>query len=254
MPIEAAIERSIRTMWSDHADPLSLEQLAETALYSKFHYSRMFSEMTGTSPGRFLTAIRLFTAKQRLLETDTSVTDITHQVGYSSLGTFTSRFTRSVGISPTRYRVLAPYGLPPLPPSDPSSHGAPGAVSTVTGRLRIPADAGPLRVYVGAFSTPIVEGYPQSWDVVDECRPFRLDVPDGLWFIRAAAVGLDDVGPRPQLRLPRLVGKAWAVRARAGRVYRADVQLRAMTPLDLPILLALPELDGAGYAGVPIVR
>jgi AraC family transcriptional regulator len=245
MPIAAAIERSIKTMWTHHADPLSLEQLAETALYSKFHYSRMFNEATGTSPGRFLTAIRLFMAKRHLLETSASVTDITYRVGYNSLGTFTSRFTRSVGVSPTRYRFLAGGGLPPLAlPAGRSRHG----MSTVTGRLHFPADVGPVRGCVGAFNTPIMEGFPRSCDILDERRPFRLSVPDGLWFIRAAAVAMHDDEPRPQIRPPQLIGSGWAVRARGGRFYTADVQLRAVTQLDLPILLALPELDGARRA------
>jgi AraC-like DNA-binding protein len=232
-------------MWHHYADPLSLEQLAETASYSKFHYSRMFTQTTGTSPGRFLAAIRLFMAKRHLLETAASVTEITYQVGYNSLGTFTSRFTRSVGISPTQYRLLTRYGLPPLTlPTARVGHG----MSTVTGRLYFPSDVGPVRVYVGAFNTPIVEGYPQACDILDESRPFRLDVPDGLWFIRATAVALHDNEEGPQVRLPRLVGSGWAVRARGGRVYNTDVQLREVTQLDLPILLALPELDGARKA------
>ncbi|MFE4515801.1 helix-turn-helix transcriptional regulator [Kitasatospora sp. NPDC056783] len=230
-------------MWQNYADPLSLEQLAETASYSKFHYSRMFNELTGTSPGRFLTAIRLFMAKRHLLETPASVTDITYRVGYNSLGTFTSRFTRSVGVSPTRYRSLAQDNdLPPLtPPAARTGHG----LSTVTGQLYFPTDVGPVRVYVGAFNTPIVEGYPQACDILDEARPFRLDVPDGLWFIRAAAVSTADDRPRARILPPRLVGTGWAVRARGGRSYSTDVQLHEVTQLDLPILLALPELDGA---------
>jgi AraC family transcriptional regulator len=239
---EIAIKRSISTMWNDYAEPLSLEQLAEAAFFSKFHYSRIFNEVTGTSPGRFLAAIRLFMAKRHLLETGDSVTDITYRVGYNSLGTFTSRFTRSVGISPTRYRFLARYGLPPLAlPASRASHG----MSTVTGRLHFPAEVGPVRVYVGAFKTPIMEGHPRSCDVLDESRPFRLEVPDGLWFIRAAAVAMHDDEPGPQIRLPRLIGSGWGVRARGGRVYHTDVQLGPVTRLDLPILLALPELDGA---------
>nr|WP_279635946.1 helix-turn-helix transcriptional regulator [Kitasatospora cheerisanensis] len=230
-------------MWRYHADPISLEQLAEDASYSKFHYSRMFNQLTGTSPGRFLTAIRIFMAKRHLLETPDSVTDITYRVGYNSLGTFTSRFTRSVGVSPTRYRSLAQEDdLPPLvPPAARTGHG----LSSVTGQLYFPSEVGPVRVYVGAFNTPIMEGYPQACDILDEARPFHLHVPDGLWFIRAAAVAVDDASLRHQIRPPRLVGSGWAVRTRGGRAYSTDVQLREVTQLDLPILLALPELDGA---------
>lgn len=244
---EIAIEHSISTMWDRHPEPLSLEELAAEVVFSKFYYSRMFRDVTETSPGKFLTAIRLFMAKRHLVETTLSVTDITYRVGYNSLGTFTSRFTRSVGISPTQYRAQAHRGLPPL--TVPAAGGG-HQTSQVTGRLHIPDDAGPVRVYVGAFSAPALEGYPRSCDVLDGEGRFRLSVPDGVWFIRAAAVAPHDAGCAPRLRLPRLLGNGGAVHARNGRIYRTDVQLREVNAVDLPILLALPELDGPPTAAM----
>jgi AraC family transcriptional regulator len=249
---EVAIERSISTMWDRHAEPLTLEELAAEVVLSKFYYSRVFRDVTGTSPGRFLTAIRLFMAKRYLVETVQSVTDITYRIGYNSPGTFTSRFTRSVGIPPTQYRAQAHRGLPPLTVA---AAGAGRQMSEVTGRLHVPVDAGPVRVYVGAFSTPAVEGYPQSCDVLDGDGQFRLSVPDGLWFIRAAAVAPHDLRSSPRLRLPRLLGNGGAVHARNGRVFCTEVRLREVTAVDLPILLALPELDGppcAAAARIPL--
>jgi len=240
---EAAIERTIDIMWNRHAEPLSLEELADAAIFSKFYYSRIFRDLTGTSPGRFLSAVRLFMAKRHLQETASSVTDISYRVGYNSLGTFTSRFTRSVGISPAKYRFLARCGLPPL--SLPAAARTDGQkMSTLTGRLHIPDSADRVRVYVGAFNTPIVEGLPQACDILEGSGPFHLAVPDGLWFVRVAAVAVNDAGPGPTVRMPRLLGSGWPVKARGGRVYSADVHLHAVTPFDLPILLALPELDG----------
>jgi AraC family transcriptional regulator len=240
---EAAIERTIDIMWNRHAEPLSLEELAEAAIFSKFYYSRIFRDLTGTSPGRFLSAVRLFMAKRHLQETASSVTDISYRVGYNSLGTFTSRFTRSVGISPAKYRFLARCGLPPLTlPTAVCSDDQ--KTSTLTGRLHLPDDAGRVRVYVGAFNTPIVEGLPQACDILEGSGPFHLAVPDGLWFVRVAAVDIHDDDTGPTVRMPRLLGSGWSVKARGGRVYSSDVQLHTVTPFDLPILLALPELDG----------
>lgn len=230
-------------MWDRHAEPLSLEELASAAIFSKFYYSRIFRDLTGTSPGRFLSAVRLFMAKRHLQETASSVTDISYRVGYNSLGTFTSRFTRSVGIPPAQYRVLARRGLPPL-----TGFGAVRTegqqVSTLTGRVRIPDDAGRVRVYVGAFNSPLVEGFPQACDILDGSGRFHLSVPDGQWFVRVAAVDKDDADPGP--KMPKLLGSGWSVKARAGRVYSSDVKLHSIRPFDLPILLALPELDGPG--------
>ncbi|MFJ6216170.1 helix-turn-helix transcriptional regulator [Streptomyces sp. NPDC092296] len=239
---EVAIERTIDIMWNCHAEPLPLEKLAAEAMFSKFYYSRMFRDVTGTSPGRFLSAIRLFMAKRHLLESASSITDIAYRVGYNSLGTFTSRFTRSVGVSPGRYRFRASCGH--LPPPALSAVCADQKLSTVTGQLHIPESAGRVRVYVAAFNTPIVEGFPQSCDILDDSGQFHLSVPDGLWYVRAAAVAPHDAASEPTVRMPRLLGAGQPVRVRNGRVYTTDVELRPVTPFDLPILLALPELDG----------
>jgi AraC-like DNA-binding protein len=249
MAAEIAIKKSISIMWNRYHDPLTLEELASVAIFSKFYYSRVFREITGISPGRFLSAIRLYMAKRHLLETPSSVTDISYRVGYNSLGTFTSRFTRSVGVSPAKYRVLADCGLPPITSFSMTCPDQPA--SLLTGRIRIPRielDA-PLRVYVGAFNTPIVEGVPQSCDVLDDAGTFRLSVPDGIWFVRAAAVAMHDgEDPVPRIRSPRLIGAAWPVKVVCGRAYTSDLQMRPLGPFDMPILLALPELDGRELA------
>lgn len=244
---EKAIKRTIGIMWNRYHDPLTLEELADEAIFSKFYYSRLFRDVTGISPGRFLSAIRLYMAKRHLLESAASVTDISYRVGYNSLGTFTSRFTRSVGTSPARYRILADCGMPPV---EPSTAACPGQkLSTVTGELHAPESDLRMRIYVAAFNTPVVEGVPQACDVLEKPGPFRLEIPDGQWFVRAAAVAIDDeLDPRPRLRRPRLVGSAWPVTARGGRAYASDLQLRPLGPFDLPILLALPGLDGGALA------
>src|SRR3954453_10028451 len=112
--MQKAVEREISIMWDRYHEPLSLDAMAGSAFLSRFHFSRIFRSATGTSPGRFLAAIRLYKAKNLLLETDMSVTDIAYEVGYNSLGTFISRFTRSVGVPPSRYRWLAEHGIPQL--------------------------------------------------------------------------------------------------------------------------------------------
>jgi AraC-like DNA-binding protein len=247
MAAETAIKKTIGIMWSRYHDPLTLEELADAAIFSKFYYSRVFRDVTGISPGRFLSAIRLYMAKRHLLETPSSVTDISYRVGYNSLGTFTSRFTRSVGISPAKYRVLADCGLPPIAPFGMSCPDQ--ALSRLTGRLRVPKSETPLRVYVGAFNTPVVEGLPQACDILEKSGSFRLSVPDGVWFVRAAAVAMhDDLEHGPRIRSPRLVGSSRPVVVAGGRAYTSDVKLRSVGPLDLPILLALPELDGRQLA------
>lgn len=238
-----AIERSISTMWVRYGEPLSLAEMAESATFSKFYFSRVFRTVTGTSPGRFLTAIRLYRAKQLLLKTPMSVTDIAYKVGYNSLGTFTSRFTRSVCFSPARYRSSSQAGMPPLPPFTMSA-GMPRC-STVYGTVHVPETELPVKVYVAAFTTPIVEGVPVACDVLDldSSGTYHLDgVPDGTWYIRAAAVAVRDLDPEPWNRRPLFVG-AGSVMTRGARGVEVDLRMRPMSRVDLPVLLALPELD-----------
>lgn len=242
---QSAIEQAISTMWSRYDEPLSLDDIADSAIMSKFYFSRVFRSMTGTSPGRFLSAVRLSEAKHLLLMTPISVTSISYMVGYNSLGTFTSRFGRSVGASPGRYRAKSEAGGHSL--VDMARPAAPGGIGEVTGSVAVPAsgDGVPMRTYVGLFSSPAIEGLPVSCDILDSPGTYTLrGVPAGKWYVRAAAVGIHDADPRPWVRRPRLLGAGDEVTVSAARpTIRQDIALRAATILDLPILLALPELD-----------
>ncbi|WP_447007443.1 helix-turn-helix transcriptional regulator [Saccharothrix isguenensis] len=227
-------------MWNRYHEPLSLADMAGAAILSKFYFSRVFRSLTGTSPGRFLTAIRLTKAKHLLLETRLSVTEISYMVGYNSLGTFTSRFTRSVGVPPARYRALSYEGVLSLS-TYPGSTG--GRVGAVCGWVGVPATTTPVRVYVAAFKDPIAQGVPSACDIRDGSGPYRLEVPEGECFIRAAVVAVDDPDPYPWKRRPLFIGATERVSVRAGKTVEADVETRPACLLDLPILLALPELD-----------
>src|SRR5215813_8881373 len=101
---ERAVERVIAAMHANLGEQLTIDDMARVALFSKFHFSRIFLRVTGVSPGRFLAALRLEQAKRLLASTTFNVADISMHVGYTSVGTFSSRFTRSVGVSPTTYR------------------------------------------------------------------------------------------------------------------------------------------------------
>ena len=102
--MDSAVERAIKCIWERYNEPLSLADLARSAILSRFHFSRIFKDATGVSPGRFLSAVRIYQAKRMLLNTPLKVTDVSFAVGYNSLGSFTNHFTDSVGISPGRFR------------------------------------------------------------------------------------------------------------------------------------------------------
>jgi AraC family transcriptional regulator len=255
----AAVERAITTMWDRYSEPLSMDDIASTALLSKFYFSRVFRAATGTSPGRFLTTIRLSRAKSLLLETSLSVTEIAYNVGYNSLGTFTTRFTRSVGVSPTRFRTFLHCDLPSFSRPETDGYRQSGAVH---GTVVLPPCGAALRVYVGAFGSPIVEGMPASCDILDypaggcRVREYRLgSVPVGEWHVRAVAVRRADVDPGSWSRIPHFVGVGKPIVARAGQNVELRIPMRTLKLTDLPILLALPELDSRFFPEpMPAVR
>lgn len=91
---------------ADHRfdQPLDLDSLAATAGFSKYHFVRAFTKAYGETPMRYVTRRRIERAQDLLRSANLSITEISVIVGYNSLGSFTSRFTALVGVSPTQYR------------------------------------------------------------------------------------------------------------------------------------------------------
>jgi AraC-like DNA-binding protein len=88
----------------DYAQPLDVEALARGVHMSAGHLSREFKKAYGESPYSYLMTRRIERAMTLLRRGDLSVTDVCFEVGCSSLGTFSTRFTELVGVSPSVYR------------------------------------------------------------------------------------------------------------------------------------------------------
>jgi AraC-like DNA-binding protein len=88
----------------EYAHPLDVEALARDAHMSAGHFSREFKAAYGESPYSYLMTRRVERAMALLRRGDLSVTDVCFAVGCSSLGTFSTRFTELVGMSPSAYR------------------------------------------------------------------------------------------------------------------------------------------------------
>src|SRR3954469_3494502 len=89
-------------------EPLGVEDLARAAGLSRAHFSREFRRAFGEPPHVYLLTRRLERAAALLRTTDRSVTDVCLSVGLQSVGSFTSSFTRTYGVSPTAYRESYP--------------------------------------------------------------------------------------------------------------------------------------------------
>lgn len=93
-----------------YAEPLDVAALAARAHVSPTHFARCFKAAYGSTPHQYLLGRRLDRAALLLRETDRPVTEICLDVGFASLGTFSTTFRRMLGVTPSSYRA----GSPPL--------------------------------------------------------------------------------------------------------------------------------------------
>ncbi|RIV40277.1 helix-turn-helix domain-containing protein [Micromonospora radicis] len=243
---ERAVLRTIAVMRDRMGDPLTVDDLARAAMFSKFHFTRLFQRVTGISPGRFLSALRLQKAKHLLLSTGMNVADISAEVGYSSVSTFSNRFTRSVGMPPTTYRRRAGYA--PVIPVDAGTRIPSNARLSFGLRTAQPHDG--ALIFAGLFPGPIPEGPPVRCAVLERPGRIRFDaVPLGSWYLLAQSVGPHEMHPAADCACPDrpvAVASHGPIFVRRDSVVSADLVLRPVRALDPPVLLAL--LDVRTYA------
>jgi AraC-like DNA-binding protein len=244
---EQAVLRAIEAMRERMGEQLTVDDLARAAMFSKFHFTRIFRRVTGVSPGRFLSALRLQRAKDLLVSTGMNVADISVHVGYNSVGTFSSRFSRSVGMSPTTYRRHS--GFAPRIVQDLESRASRPSNARLTCGVRLAALDDAL-VFVGLFAERIPEGRPVRCAVVSPGDRVQFDaVPLGTWYLLAQAVSLDACYPQADgrwLDRPVSVATCGPLVVQPDSRITADLVLRRNRALDPPVLLAL--LDVRKYA------
>jgi len=113
---DLALLRRVRDrMDREYAQPLDVEALARGVNMSAGHLSRQFRAAYGESPYAYLMTRRIERAMALLRRGDLSVTEVCFTVGCSSLGTFSTRFTELVGVSPSAYRREAERATAGLP-------------------------------------------------------------------------------------------------------------------------------------------
>jgi AraC-like DNA-binding protein len=114
---DLALLRRVRDrMDREYAQPLDVEALARDAHMSAGHFSRRFKLAYGESPYGYLMTRRIERAMALLRRGDLSVTEVCFEVGCSSLGTFSTRFTELVGVPPSVYRRDAAGPAAGMPP------------------------------------------------------------------------------------------------------------------------------------------
>ena len=104
----------------DHADrhyaePLDVEVMARAAGLSKFHFHRLFTATYGITPAAYVSQRRVERAQDLLRATNLSVTEVCHAVGFTSLGSFSSRFKEIVGETPREFQQRWGAQAPRIP-------------------------------------------------------------------------------------------------------------------------------------------
>ena len=99
----------------DFAEPLDLDALARTAGISKFHFHRLFRAAYHRTPAVYLSERRVERAQDLLRSANLTVTEVCHAVGFSSLGSFSSRFKEIVGETPREFQQRWGANAPRIP-------------------------------------------------------------------------------------------------------------------------------------------
>ena len=247
-----AVERAISAMRERFMEPLTLSEIASEAQLSPFHFNRVFRSMIGIPPSVFLAALRMEAAKKLLLTTTRSVTDICFDVGYTSLGTFTSRFSLFVGLSPSHFRLLAQEKIIHSCPQDLRStleriqlyqdaHSRAGVTGSI--HASVPFDG---LIFVGMFLDPLPQGQPVGCTILMAPGQYRISpVPDGRYYLFAAAVDQSQVFLTVLTHGTSLHGGLGRppVTVQNGRAKESiDISLVPVSWADPPIVVAFPWL------------
>ena len=246
-----AVGRAIDLMRTQFHEPLTLGRIADVAQLSPFHFNHIFRLLTGIRPSVYLAALRIEEAKKLLLTTDRSVTDICFDVGYTSLGTFTTRFSQFVGTTPTQLRQInqdqAFYSsfhdwnrlqrdLHMLQPREGNSavEGIVSASHPVHGLI-----------FVGAFLDPLPQGHPVGCTVLTKPGRYQLPaLPDGRYYLFATVLQPSScVTELLQVKAALRYGAQEPVFIHHDCSYAPmDLALKPASWIDPPILIILPWL------------
>ena len=101
----ACVERVILRVREHASRSFSLSEMADIAFMSPYHFNRVFRRVTGLPPRVFQMLLRLEAAKRLLASSEMSIVEVCFETGYTSVGTFTRRFTEMVACRRTAFAV-----------------------------------------------------------------------------------------------------------------------------------------------------
>ncbi|WP_315583724.1 AraC family transcriptional regulator [Actinomyces viscosus] len=221
--------RATQYLRTHFRERLTVRDLSEHLAYSPSHLSRVFTAAVGTSPMDYLAAWRLHQAKHLLVAHRLGVAETCHEVGYTSVGTFSRRFLRDVGTPPGALCRLADRISERTLPA--ASLFVP-AVRRIRLRLSLSDDQrrglGPSpHQWIGTFPRPVPSGLPATGTLRRHIDEVELPVvPDAPWIL--VTVIPDGASVHEHLAPTRPL------------VARLRIPPPASGPITLPVRTALP--------------
>lgn len=237
------IECVVQGIHRGFAERLSIIDLGRMARLSPCHMARLFHQETGLTPSGFLLAVRMEQARRKLLMTQRSIADIAEEVGYASLGAFTSRFTKLTGVSPGKYRRISRLGSSAVGLL--AAHESPQfTYGSITGRVRRADGLAHEPVYIAAVPLETHGGMsPRCCRSVNSTDTWNIaHIPCGTWMVEAVS----RTAGRGRRKV--VAAQAGPFRISPGSVTCIDLELtspaklRAVEPDHVQLGLAIPEL------------
>lgn len=243
------IEEVITYIHRNIYEPLSLSQLANHVSYSPYHFSRIFKESIGLSPLYYVSSMRLQKAKDLLLNTNLTIRDIGMEIGQQSLGTFTTRFTEKVGMTPAQFRksnMLVDHQIHSLQKLN-NWHENTFHLNEnvkIKGTVQTPHHFNGF-ILIGLFPKPIPEHFPLYGTLLSSLGDFSfMNVKPGIYYLMATSISWemqskDILLPRTTLRTR---SKKPIIVKPNSIVPHQQVTLYPPKLGDPPILISLPLL------------
>ena len=184
-----AVQRMQDYILQNYQNEISLQDLADAAIYSPWQALRAFSEITGKTPFAYIRDIRLSEAAKKLRESKLSVLDIALSLAFGSHEGFTKAFSRHFGLSPIQYRKELP-NLPffvyrPIENYLKSKEAEQNMATNVIFTQVIERPARKVLVYLGKTATHYGEyccevdsGY--AWNTVSNMKE-AINYPMSIW-------------------------------------------------------------------------
>ena len=224
-------------------EPITVADLADHLSWSPSHLTRTFTRTVGVSPIRYLAALRFHEAKRLLAVERLGVLETCHEVGFTSVGTFTRRFVTDVGMPPGEFRRAADRVSEKELAA--VSLWAPGIARRVRVRLEMLPElearmgAFPYQ-WIGTFPTPVPCGPPVTGTLRRGIAEVELPVdPAGAWLLASITPSSAGIAEHLWPGCPFVARHPVPL---TGWEAEVVLQVGAAKFWDHPVLVALPAL------------